>query len=85
MDIFTLLFLIIVLAGSFIVYHFYLKEKSSELDTIRRGFCPRCHQKDTIEITDERSSGCCSPKQVTFECVECKYTNNFSIESGCRL
>ncbi|WP_294950990.1 hypothetical protein [Sulfurovum sp.] len=77
-------FLLIVLAGSVFTYIYYLKEKKEHLDTIRRGFCPKCHQK-SIELTDQRSGGCSGPKIITFECRECSYTNSFSIDSsgGC--
>jgi len=72
--------MIIILAGSVLGYVYYLKEKKEHLDAIRRGFCPRCHQK-SIEITDQRSAGC-GPKLVTFECWNCGYSNSFSIDGG---
>jgi len=81
---YLLLFLLIILAGSVFTYTYYLKEKKEQLDSIKRGFCPRCHQK-SMELTDQRSGGCSGPKIVTFECTECGYTNSFSIENngGC--
>jgi hypothetical protein len=82
--VYLLLFLVIVLAGSVFTYIYYLKEKKEQLDTIKRGFCPRCHT-NSIELTDQRSGGCSGPKIVTFTCIECGYTNSFSIENdgGC--
>jgi len=81
MDIYLLAFLIIVLFGIVIVYIYYLKEKNEQLNSIKRGFCPKC-KKDTIELTDNRSGGCGSPRLVSFECCECGYANSFSIEGG---
>ncbi len=70
----------IILIGSVTVYTYYLKEKKVELDSIKRGFCPKCHQK-SIELIDQRSSGCSGPKILSFECLECGYTNSFAIEN----
>jgi len=73
--------MLILLIGSVSVYTYYLKEKKAELDSIKRGFCPKCHQK-SIELTDQRSGGCSAPKILSFECHECKYTNSFAVENG---
>jgi RNase P subunit RPR2 len=73
--------MLIVLIGSVFVYIYYLKEKKEQLDAIKRGFCPRCHQK-SIELTDKRSSGCSGPQMLTFECLECGYVNSFAVENG---
>ena len=83
-DIYLLLFLLIVLIGSVSVYIYYLKEKKEHLDAINRGFCPKCKQK-SIVLTDQRSGGCSGPKIVSFECEACGYYNSFSIEThgGC--
>jgi RNase P subunit RPR2 len=81
MDFYLLAFMLIVLIGSVIVYIYYLKEKKEQLDTIRRGFCPQCKQ-DSIERTDERSSGCSGPKILTFECLSCGYINSFAVDSS---
>jgi len=81
MDIYLLAFLIIILFGSVIVYIYYLKDKNEQLNSIKRGFCPKCKQ-DSIELTDKRSGGCGSPSLITFECLECGYTNSFAINSG---
>jgi RNase P subunit RPR2 len=79
MDIYLLAFMLIVLVGSVITYVFYLKEKKEQLDSIRRGFCPRCKQ-DHIELTDQRSSGCSGPQMMSFECLECGYINSFAVQ-----
>jgi len=82
MDIYLLAFLFIVLVGSVTVYIYYLKEKHAHLDTIERGFCPRCRQ-DGIVLTDKRSAGSCGTKLVTYECETCGYTNSFSVDESC--
>lgn len=81
MDFYLVAFLLLILIGSIIVYIYYLKEKKEELDSIRRGFCPKCHQ-DTIELTDKRSGGCSAPSMLTFTCMHCDYTNSFSVNNG---
>jgi len=73
--------MLIILIGSVFAYIYYLKEKKEQLDAIRRGFCPKCHQK-SIELTDQRSGGCSGPKILSFECMECGYTNSFSVQGG---
>jgi RNase P subunit RPR2 len=73
--------MLILLFGSVFVYIYYLKEKKEQLDAIKRGFCPRCHQKG-IELTDKRSGGCSGPQMLTFECLECGYVNSFAVENG---
>jgi len=81
MDIYLLAFMIIVLLGSVLVYVYYLKEKKEHLDSIRRNFCPKCHQ-DTIILTDKRSGGCSSPELLSFSCESCGYANSFSVHRG---
>ncbi|GEM_PF-458933 len=81
MDFYLLAFMLIILVGSVMVYIYYLKEKKEQLDSIRRGFCPRCKQDD-IELTDQRSSGCSGPKMLTFECLSCGYINSFAVDSS---
>jgi len=73
--------MLIILAGSVFVYIYYLKEKKEQLDAIKRGFCPKCHQK-SIELTDKRSGGCSGPQMLTFECLECGYVNSFAVDNG---
>ncbi len=82
MDIYLLAFLLIVLIGSVTVYIYYLKEKHSQLNTIERGFCPKCRH-DSILLTDKRAGGSCSTKLVTYECETCGYTNSFSVDESC--
>lgn len=79
MDIYLLAFLLIILAGSILVYIYYLKEKKEHLDSIRRGFCPQCKQ-DKIELTDQRSGGCSAPQIMSFTCSNCGYINSFSVQ-----
>jgi len=71
----------IILFGSVFVYIYYLKDKKEQLDAIKRGFCPKCHQK-SIELTDQRSSGCSGPKILSYECLECGYVNSFAVQNG---
>ncbi len=80
MDYYLLAFMLIVLVGSVLVYIYYLKEKKEHLDSIKRGFCPKCNQK-SIELSDQRSSGCSSPQILSFECLECGYANSFAVEN----
>jgi len=90
MDFYLLAFLFIVLVGSVMVYVYYLKEKHEDLDSIQRGFCPKCHH-NSIELVDQRSGGCSGPKLLSYECPECGYYNSFAVENdgscgsgGCR-
>ena len=73
--------MLILLFGSVFVYIYYLKDKKEQLDAIKRGFCPKCHQK-SIELTDQRSSGCSGPKILSYECLECGYVNSFAVENS---
>jgi len=73
--------MLIILFGAVFVYIYYLKEKKEQLDAIKRGFCPKCHQK-SIELTDKRSSGCSGPQMLSFECIECGYHNNFAVQNS---
>ena len=81
MDIYLLAFLVIVLSGSVSVYVYYLKDKNEQLNSIKRGFCPKCKQKN-VELIDKRSGGCGSPSLITFECLDCGYTNSFAMNGG---
>lgn len=82
-DLFLLLFLLIVGIGSVAGYVYYLREKSEEFRIIQGGECPRCHAK-SILLKDERGGGC-SPKTVTFHCEECGYENTFSLSGNCQI
>lgn len=80
MDIYLLAFMLILFVGSIIVYIYYLKEKKEQLDSIKRGFCPKCKQA-SIELTDQRSGGCSGPQMMIFECLECGYINSFAVQN----
>ncbi len=83
MNLYLLFFLLIIIIGLVVSYIYFMKEKKAMLLAIERGICPKCH-KPTIEIIDQRSTGCSSPRMVTFECRECKYIDTFHIDSrGC--
>ncbi len=77
---YLIFFMLIVLIGSVLGYIYYLKEKKEQLDSIGRGFCPRCKQ-NTIVLIDKRSHGCCGPQTVSFECEACGYTNSFVVQN----
>jgi len=80
---YLLFFLLIVSVGIVVSYIYFMKEKKANLMAIEQGICPKC-QKPTIEIIDQRSTGCSGPKMITFECKECKYHSVFHISnSGC--
>ncbi len=83
MDIYLLLFLIIVLVGSVSVAIYYFKEKNEQLQAIQSGICPKC-KKESIVLSDQRGGGC-GPKLVSFYCTECGYENSFSINGGCGI
>jgi len=83
MDIYLLLFLLIVLIGSVVVYVYYLKDKNAQLSAITQGICPKC-KKESIVLSDRRGAGC-GPKLVRFNCTECGYENSFSMDSGCGI
>jgi len=80
MDFYLLAFMLIVLIGTVLVYIYYLKDKTEQLNSIRRGFCPQCKQ-DSIERTDQRNTGCSGPQILTFECLSCGYVNSFSVDN----
>lgn len=80
MDIYLILFLAIIFFGSIISYIYYLNDKTSQLNLIKKSICPAC-KESTIEMSDQRGAGC-GPKLVTFECSSCGYENSFSINKG---
>jgi RNase P subunit RPR2 len=84
MSFYLLSFLLIVSIGLIVSYIYFMQEKRDQLMAIERGVCPKCKQP-SIEIVDQRSVGCSSPKMVTFECRECKYISTFHIDGsgGC--
>lgn len=79
MDYYMLGLMVLLLVGSVMVYVYYLKDKKEHLDSIKRGFCPKCKQ-DSIELTDQRSGGCSGPQMMMFECTSCGYTNSFAVQ-----
>jgi len=80
LSMYLLLFLLIILVGSVLVYFYYLKEKGEHLKAIQNGICPKC-KKESIVLNDERGGGC-GPKIVSFYCTECGYENSFSVDNG---
>jgi len=83
MDIFLLLFLLIVGIGIVVTYIYYFRERDTHLKAINTGICPKCKKK-SIYISDTRGGGC-GPKLVTFKCRECGYEDNFTIEGSCGI
>jgi len=81
MSFYLLFFLLIVSIGIVISYIYFMKEKKDNLMAIEQGICPKCH-KPTVEIIDQRSTGCSGPKMITFECKECKYHSVYHISGG---
>jgi len=81
MNFYLLFFLFIVIIGLIISYIYFMREKKRNLQTIQQGICPKCHQQ-SMELIDQRSTGCGGPKMLTFECKNCEYINTFHIESN---
>ena len=81
MSIYLLLFLLIIIVGLIVSYIYFMKEKKAQLLTIEQGICPNC-KEPTIEIIDQRSTGCSGDKMITFECKNCKYHALFNINRG---
>ncbi|HHH19883.1 MAG TPA: hypothetical protein ENK86_05190 [Campylobacterales bacterium] len=81
MSIYLLLFLLIVIIGLIVSYVYFMKEKKAQLLAIEQGICPQCKQP-TIEIIDQRSTGCSGPKMITFECNNCGYHSVFHLHGG---
>jgi len=80
MDIYLIIFMLLIFIGSIVSYIYYLKDKNEQLNTITSGICPSCNDS-SIEMADQRSAGC-GPKLVTFRCPNCGYENSFSINAG---
>jgi len=81
MNFYLLFFLLIVIIGLIISYVYFMREKKANLQAIERGICPKCH-KESVELIDQRSSGCGGPKMLTFECKDCDYINTFNVNGG---
>jgi RNase P subunit RPR2 len=80
MNFYLLFFLLIIIVGLVVSYIYFMKDKSDQLRTIQEGICPKCH-KESMELVDQRRTGCSGPKMMTFECNECKYISTFHIDS----
>jgi len=80
MDIYVIIFMLLVFIGSIFSYVYYLKDKATQLRSIQQGICPSC-KEHSIEMVDQRGAGC-GPKLVTFECSSCGYENSFSMNAG---
>jgi len=80
MDIYIIIFMLLIFIGSIVSYVYYLKDKNTQLNSIASGICPSCNDS-SIEMVDQRGTGC-GPKLVTFRCSNCGYENSFSINAG---
>ena len=81
MNFYLLFFLLIIIIGIVVSYVYFMKEKKASLHAIEQGICPKCHQ-ESMELTDQRSTGCGGPKMLTFECQNCNYVNTFNVNGG---
>ncbi|OQX73552.1 MAG: hypothetical protein B6D59_05195 [Campylobacteraceae bacterium 4484_4] len=79
--IFTLLFIAVIAGGLIWAYIHHLGQKGEKLNLINKGICPEC-KEHTIEITDQKSGGCCGPSIVDFACRSCGYKDSYVIEKG---
>jgi len=83
MNFYLLFFLLIIIIGLVVSYIYFMREKKANLLAIEQGICPKCKQL-TMELIDQRSTGCSGPKMLTFECQNCKYVGTFHVNSrGC--
>ncbi|CAA6819120.1 MAG: Unknown protein [uncultured Sulfurovum sp.] len=67
--------------GLVVSYIYFMREKKENLQAIQNGICPKC-KKESMELIDQRSTGCSGPKMLTFECQSCDYINTFNISSA---
>jgi len=81
MNFYLLFFLLIVIVGLIVSYIYFMKEKKTNLLAIEQGICPKCEQL-SMELIDQRSTGCSGPKMLTFECQNCKYVGTFHLNGG---
>jgi len=58
-----------------------MKEKKKNLAIVEQGICPKCHE-ESIELVDQRSTGCSGPKMLTYSCQSCNYTTVFNVNTG---
>ena len=81
MNFYLLFFLLIIIVGLIVSYVYFMKEKKAQLQAINQGICPKCQQQ-SMELIDQRSTGCSGPKLMTFECKNCQYINTFHVENN---
>jgi len=81
MNFYLLFFLLIVSIGLIVSYIYFMKEKKANLLAIQQGICPKCKEK-SMELIDQRTTGCGGPKMLTFECQSCKYVGIFHVDGG---
>lgn len=81
MNFYLLFFLLITASGTILSYLYYMREKKANLKAIQEGICPKCNS-ESIELVDQRSSGCSGPKMLTFECKNCDYVGTFQVNGG---
>ena len=84
MNFYLLFFLLIIIVGLVVSYIYFMRDKSEQLRAIQEGICPKCHQ-ESMELIDQRSTGCSGPRMLTFECRECNYVSTFHVnaQGGC--
>lgn len=68
------------MVGTVIGYIYFMREKKSHLQKVLNGVCPKCHE-ESIELVDQRSTGCSNPTMLTFKCNSCDYINTFNISN----
>jgi hypothetical protein len=80
-ELFTLIFIALVVAGLVWAYIKYLDEKGEKLKSINQGICPSCKQK-SIEMIDQKGGGCSGTAFVEFKCTNCGYSDGFNVGGG---
>lgn len=81
MSFYLLFFLVFISMAIIISYIYFMKEKKKNLAIVEQGICPKCH-KESMELVDQRSTGCSGPKMLTYSCQSCKYTTVFNVNTG---
>jgi len=67
MSFYLLFFLVLISMAIIISYIYFMKEKKKNLAIVEQGICPKCHE-ESIELVDQRSTGCSGPKMLTYSC-----------------
>jgi len=80
-ELFSLIFIAVIVGGLIWAYVVYLNEKGDRLKLINQGICPKCKEK-SIELIDQKGGGCSGTAFVEFECSNCKYHDSFNIGGG---